>query len=208
MKITLSIFSLFLFLITTNAYAEPVVNIRTTYYDISGQTNEALRREMARKGPILSDRRYWASAQWHVSWNADYQILNHDKELARRFYSSAPNLRVGTGCQVKSVQTTVSIQYTYPRWVNPANPYTNMGRKWDRMYRALVAHEQTHGSHGISAARQIESELLQLSSNDHCGNFMREVNTRAQQIIRRYQDADVQFDRRSNHGFNDGIRLP
>jgi len=214
MKIKTYIFSVLTFLLMVeNAYADPIININTTYYDISGRTSRDLRREMAEKGPFLDNpkHRYWAITRWRVSWTPDYGPLHVDRELSRKLYSSAPNLRTGSGCKVNSVRTTVSIDYTYPRWTNRANPYSDMGRKWDRMYQALVAHEETHARHGISAAKQIESELLKLSGNSHCSgnsNFIREVNNRAQQIIQHYSNADIQFDQRTDHGVNEGVKLP
>jgi len=196
MKITLSIFYLFLFLITTNAYAEPVVNIRTTYYDISGQTNGILRREMARKGPMARStyrggqpKRAWAATGWRVNWNADYK----------------PS---GYGCKVSAVQTTVSIHFIYPRWTERATARPNMGKQWDRMYQALVAHEETHASHGIAAARQIESELLQLSRRNSCTGFQRDIDNHAQKIVQYYNNLDYRFDQRTHHGGNDGVYLP
>jgi len=206
MKIKKYTFFVLLFLLKVeNTYADPVITINTTYYDISGKTSRQLRREMAKKGPPSDNprRRYWAMTRWHVSWNPDYVPLHES-------YNSAPNLPVGTGCKINSVRTTVSIDYIYPRWVNRADSSTNMGRKWDRMYQALVAHEETHAEHGISAAKQIESELLKLSSNNRCNTsrFTREVNNHAQQIIQYYRDADIQFDQRTAHGVNEGVKLP
>jgi len=192
MKISVYIFLVVTLLMTGTAYADPMINTRTTYYDISGRSNRVLRREMSIKGPRFNNgsTRYWAITRWMVNWNAHYQPNN------------------GYGCSISAIQTTVSIEFTYPRWIDRANARPNMGRQWDRMYQALVAHEETHASHGIAAAKQIEHELLQLSNYNNCNNLRQEAATRAQQIIQRYQRADVQFDQRTHHGANEGVRLP
>jgi len=171
-------------LIVQNAYAEPIINIRTTYYDISGITNDALRREMMRKGPDLHRfntgsnryRRAAATASWRVNWNADYKPSG------------------AYGCKVTAIQTTVSIHFTYPRWTGRATARPNMASQWDRFYQAVVAHEETHASHGIAAAKQIESELSQLARRNSCTGFQQDIDNRAQKIVQHYRNRDKRFD--------------
>jgi len=192
MKIITCIFSVLSLFITGNIYAEPVINISTQYYDISGQTNSELLREMARKGPYSGRKRYWAITRWYVNYNFNFQPSEF-------------------GCSINTVQTNVNIEFIYPRWVDRArwgHARQNMGRQWDRMYQALVAHEETHASHGIAAARQIESELQKLSSRNNCHSLRRDFENRAQRIIQHYRNADIQFDRRTHHGRNEGVHLP
>jgi len=188
MKITLS---LLIFLITFNAYAEPIVHIKTNYYAINGQTSRELRREMSTKGPHFDNTRtrYAATTQWWVNWDVSYTSNDY-------------------GCSINTVQTQVAIEFVYPRWTNKTNARPNIQEKWERFYQALVAHEQTHANHGISAAKQIENQLARLSSSNQCANLRREVNNRAQQIIHHYQNEDIQFDKRTRHGLNEGVRLP
>jgi len=189
MRIITGTFFILSLLMVQNAYAEPIININTSYYDISGQTNGALRREMSLKGPITrphyrgnQPKRALASTSWRVNWNANYKPSG------------------AYGCKVDSVEVTVSIWFTYPRWTGRANARPNMGNQWDRFYQALVSHEEVHASHGIAAARQVESELLQLSRRNNCNGFQRDIDNRAREIVQRYDNLDLQFDRNpANH---------
>jgi len=193
MKITACIFSILSLFIAENIYAEPVINISTQYYDISGQSHSELLREMARKGPSSGNKRYWAVTRWYVHYSFNFQ----------------PS---ASGCSVSTVQTHVNIEFIYPRWIDRAkwgsSTSQNMRRQWDRMCQALVAHEETHASHGIAAARQIEFDLQKLSNRTNCHTLRRDFENRAQRIIQHYKNADIQFDRRTHHGRNEGVHLP
>ena len=60
------------------------------------------------------------------------------------------------------------------------------------MIAALTRHEQQHGRHGILAAREIEA--------DNCRN--------AQAKIKKYNAADIAYDKNTNHGIKQGATLP
>lgn len=89
-------------------------------------------------------------------------------------------------CNIK-----LKITYTYPRWVDRDEAPAYLVRSWNRMMANLVAHEEGHGDHGIQAAKEI-------SEND-CRN--------AKGITRNWAAEDKRYDKRTNHGAREGVRL-
>ncbi|MEW9920498.1 DUF922 domain-containing protein [Marimonas sp. MJW-29] len=95
-------------------------------------------------------------------------------------------IRWSGGCNVK-----VQVNYTMPRHRNPDAMDPRMRQSFQTMLERLMAHERQHGRNGISAAREI--------SESRC--------KRPHQIIRKYNEIDLAFDRRTNHGVREGVRL-
>lgn len=89
-------------------------------------------------------------------------------------------------------KVSLEINYTMPRHMNREAMPSNLRAKWDRMVAALKAHEQKHGAHGISAAR----ELVQ----KRCWN--------GNAIVQKWANQDVILDQRTNHGMTEGVVFP
>jgi len=68
----------------------------------------------------------------------------------------------------------------------------NLQEKFDKMYAALLRHEENHGKYGIAAATEIEAAA--------CSN--------TDAIFTKYNKADRDYDKRTNHGAKEGVILP
>ncbi|MEM1307035.1 MAG: DUF922 domain-containing protein [Pseudomonadota bacterium] len=97
------------------------------------------------------------------------------------------NVRWTANCKV-----TVRVRYTMPRWANKASGSARLRQKWRRMMRALRAHENQHGRHGIQAARELVRTRCR--GNPHA-------------VVARWAAQDRIFDQRTNHGVSQGVRL-
>lgn len=90
-----------------------------------------------------------------------------------------------------SCRLSVEVTYTMPKHANPGAMPAAVRQKWDAMLRALTAHEENHGRHGIMAAQEIEA--------DGCRN--------GDAIIRKYNARDKNYDKKTRHGMTEGVVL-
>lgn len=88
-------------------------------------------------------------------------------------------------------KVSVSVKYTLPKLASPGKVPADVRQKFDAMYAALKAHEENHGAYGISAAREIEKAGC----------------TNGDAIIKKYNKAEVDYDKRTDHGFTEGVRF-
>lgn len=88
-------------------------------------------------------------------------------------------------------QVSLKITYQMPKLMNADTLPAPVKSQWDTMYAALKAHEETHGAHGLQAAQELERQ--------QCKN--------GNAIIDKWAAEDRAYDRRSNHGANEGIRF-
>lgn len=51
-------------------HAEPTIRVVTKYYEISGTSVRALKKQMKRRGP----NGYWAYTKWYVRWSSDCKV--------------------------------------------------------------------------------------------------------------------------------------
>jgi len=195
LSILARIYCAWLLLIIPDVLASPTINIKTDYYDINGHSFSKLRHEMAEKGPRThgaTQYGWWATTTWQVRYQVEYKTTRR-------------------GCIVDTAQTTVAIEFVYPRWIDHDYAPASIRQAWDRMYQALVRHEGIHAGHGISAAREIEKALPKLPPRNGvngCDMIKRDVQARALEIVEKYKQEDILFDERTNHGANEGVVLP
>lgn len=105
----------------------------------------------------------------------------------RRFWGSTEWLVEWSGiCAVE-----VTVTYTLPKHRNPKSMPSPVRATFDRMLKHLTAHERQHGKNGIKAGAEIE----------------RTTCRSPKKIIKKYQQADLELDRRSRHGTDDGVTL-
>ena len=91
----------------------------------------------------------------------------------------------------KGCRVSVKINYTFPKWVDMNKAPNSVRVKWKKMIIALKKHEKGHGNHGINAGREI--------SKSNCKN--------PKSAIKKWAAEDKNFDRRTNHGRNQGVVL-
>ena len=96
------------------------------------------------------------------------------------------NVRWSRSCKLE-----VDVIYTLPRHANPSSMPADVRQKFDSMLAALTKHERQHGQHGIRAAQEIEANRCR---NGHA-------------IIKKYNAADIAYDKKTGHGVLEGATL-
>lgn len=173
------------------ALANPAVTIKTVNYRITGTTAQQLRQQMNQLGPLdqHENRRFDARTNWHVYWNYRYA-------------------QAGDRCRITSASIRTDVVFTLPQWAKPQHPPQTLVNQWNRYLQALQRHENGHKDHGIAAGNEILNQLQTFSIPGRCDQITTAANTAARQIIAKYGQQDVAYDRATNHGATQGARFP
>ncbi|HJP97042.1 MAG TPA: DUF922 domain-containing Zn-dependent protease [Rhodanobacteraceae bacterium] len=160
------------------------------YYDVAGNTANALRRQLNEKGPLgESGKRFDAYTHWYVNWRYRYRPT-------------------ATGCEFTNVTVSVTGTITLPRRVDESQAPELLEQDWNHYLAALHLHEHGHYVHGLDAAREIEALGRSFHAAGDCGTFVADFNRRARAITDRYAAMDKTYDRDTDHGRTQGAVFP
>jgi predicted secreted Zn-dependent protease len=174
-----------------SAHAEPTVSESVEYYDVSGATAREVRAALNRDGPIAGNdgKRYDAVCRWNVSWEFLYQ-------------------RGETSCAITSVSMQVKITFAFPRLKTDETTSPSLVKAFATFSDKLMLHEKGHGQNAIEAARKIENALMALPPESNCDVLRTKANDLARSFIKEANQADIEYDRVTQHGATQGVRFP
>lgn len=171
--------------------AVPVVRVQQQYYSIQGNTVQELRSQMNRSGPMdqREGRRYDARTDWAVRWTYHYSPTSN-------------------GCTIDAYRTEVDVTVILPRWQQIGSAPRSLVGRWNRYMNSLQAHENGHQQHGIAAGRDVLQTLATLPSASSCQQLEASTRRALHQVIARYNQQDVSYDRTTHHGRTQGAVFP
>ena len=106
----------------------------------------------------------------------------------RNFWGYArPEYQYFRNCHIK-----MQLTYWLPKWQGKQDAPKTMQKKWDHMYRALKQHEENHGENYIN-------KLKEIAAADCKKNLS---------INRKWNKIDRAYDKKTRHGYTEGVRLP
>ncbi len=172
------------------AGAEPRVMITYDYYNIEGRTAAELREQMDRSGVRWTNgNTYDAYTGWDVKWNYRYRVTDHE-------------------CSIRSVATTLNVEFRLPRWADYAQGPAALKKKWDAYMQALGQHEKGHKDIGVKAAVEIERSIAELEPAQTCEALAETANALGRRIISEYAAAEREYDAQTNFGEAQGAVFP
>jgi len=187
---SLSVSILVLVVTSSFIHAAPAVTEETVYYYIQGTTAKDLRAEMNKLGVMEKDgKRYDGYTNWYVSWKYFYDTGRSD-------------------CRISSVQTTVRIKFTLPKWTDRSSAPEELRQKWDDYIAALIRHEENHRDIAVEAAAQIEQAIAEIASRATCDELGRASNALARRILDDSRKRQKEYDAQTRHGRLEGVRFP
>jgi predicted secreted Zn-dependent protease len=161
------------------------VNRQNLSYGIGGRTFLDIQREIYRRSPMrINNRLAVAWCAWQVDWNI-HTLRNKDNR-----------------CEIDYVESKAAVSITMPRWDNYAKADAGMKEAWDLYSGAVLKHEETHASHGIAAAHEVQRRLSDLGSNSSCKSILEDGAQLAGRIIKEHRAKDVELDRVSGDDFD------
>jgi len=170
--------------------AEPLVTEKYDYYEIRGNDEKELRRQMGQNGTKWNDGETYDSAtRWDINW--DYG------------YDSAPQ-----GCKVDSFRTILKITFRYPKWLRTDNAPQPLADKWDDYMKKLVMHENGHRDMALEAAEKISRAVAELPAARSCTDLDREVRALGLEIAAKLNRDEKEYDTITKHGTTQGAVFP
>lgn len=162
---------------------------RIVYYDVAGDSAQALRHELNNKGPLDHGQRFDAYTWWHVTWKYSY-VATKD------------------GCKFTEISTSLDGSIELPRWEPASGASDSLLKEWERYMTALRIHEDGHYAHGVAARDEIQAlgESFQIAGS--CTAIAKAFNDRAGSVVDRYAAMDLQYDRDTAHGKSQGATFP
>lgn len=159
---------------------------RIQYYSVSPRNRQDLGAAINRTTPIQGG--YHGLAEWNIQWGYRYQNQSG-------------------GCRIAQADITLDTQVLMPR-LNPNQSFdSSITSAFKTYYDSLLHHEMGHLTHGILAANEVASALLNTPATSSCRTTGNNANRAADAIIQKYNRADQQYDRETQHGATQGARI-
>lgn len=163
--------------VATSAAAGVKVAVKTTHYEISGKSGQALVAAMDRKGPkhgFLT--RAIAQTQYKVSWELEWAEKDGN-------------------CRVRKANGDLAITYVYPKVSNRLDGA--LGKRWTQFLNGVRKHEEVHGSIARQMVAAAEKAIRGVATkNDRgCSRIRREVAKRVNAIYSQYEAKQIRFDK-------------
>ena len=159
-----------------------IPNLDVEYYDVSGRSVAEIRASINRVRPRDPNDGQAVDAvnRWYISWRW-------------------PGDGRG-GCDLRRVELRFTATLRMPRLVNLAQTPRAVVARWNTYMAALERHEAGHIRH----AWQNMGQVLRAIRDSTCARAS-EAGRAAVRILARW---DVDYDRRTRHGFTEGAHFP
>lgn len=159
-------------------------NLQIKFYDLQAATLDGLREEVRRKGPFdLSGIKREGLTEWSITW-----AWPLDTDGSPRFRETKSRADV-----VVTLPCARSFDLFKPE----------LKRKWQRYQHAMYAHEFRHvqiaDAHYKEVAREISSKADLTAT--------KQANIVATRIVARIRKMDADYDRQTEHGRREGVKL-
>jgi len=158
-----------------------IVQISRTFYHISGNTIDELRRELANKGPGP----YFGEATSAISYE----------------YSAHGN------CVVSGANTKVIGQLLLPAWDMLPGTSSSLVNEWNRFLAALENHELNHIRIDISESETLLADIFRISGFNSCAELDNAISSLHGQAIQRATERNRTYDESTGHGAAEGAVL-
>lgn len=150
------------------------VRLDTAYYDVQGDTWEALHRSMERRGP----RNRGTASYGLTRWEVEYRF---------RFESNR------MGCVLTEPRVVVRLRTTLPRWHPPSGTSDALRRRWSDFVERVEKHERVHQEYAVEAGSEIVRRVKGRRSRS-CRKLRKEANREARSIVEYYRRRNAEFD--------------
>lgn len=160
----------------TPCKAAPKVSSRTTSFPISGETGDALLRQLEQKGPKHGfTSRAIAQTRYTMKSEADWV---HSDGM----------------CKVTRPQVRLDINYIYPDVKGEVSG--PLRSRWQRFMAGIRKHEEQHGRIAREMAAEADRTIAGLTVSDgkSCGKLRGEMKRVVAAIVARYEARQRQFD--------------
>lgn len=175
--------------IYTKAPALSVIE-KYAYYEIRGNDEKELRRQMGQNGTRWNDgKTYDALTSWTWDWDYGYE-------------------RTAQGCSVDSFKTTVNVTFRYPKWARTDEAPQTLTQKWDGYMKNLIVHESGHSDMAVKAAEEFSRTVAEMPPAASCGELDRKVKELSSELMAKLNANSREYDDVTVHGTTQGAVFP
>jgi predicted secreted Zn-dependent protease len=168
----------------------PIISIKNNNYTIQGSTAAELRQQMNKLGHVekSTGKHFDGYTHWYVSTNYRYQP-------------------VGNQCKIYTATVKIDVTFTMPQWNASAKSSSDLKKRWHRYINSLQTHENGHKNHGISAGNDVLRSLNSIIAPS-CDQINAIAKEKTQAILNQYNQKDIEYDLRTQHGRTQGAVFP
>jgi len=161
-----------------SADGEPKTPVKT--YIVSGSSAAELNRSLRANGPGQ------AVGRANYDWKYSFSYKRRNGKFA-----------------ITDVKVSQSVHILMPEWKGYDKASRCLRQSWDRFYKNLLKHEQTHVRIGADVAGRIRKALRGIGPAESEAALKDAVRKAAGKIITEAEKANRRFDRRTDHGRRD-----
>ncbi len=168
----------------------PKVNEKYIYYDICGLCETDLQCDLKKKCIKWTDgEKYDSVTSWEIKW--DY------------VRSRAPGV-----CSAEDFTVTVNVVFRLPRWQRTNAVPRALADKWDTYMKNLMTHENGHRDLAVAAATDLSRDVAELAPVQTCDELDRRIDALSRIRMRKLDEAQKEYDEKTEHGRKQGAVFP
>jgi predicted secreted Zn-dependent protease len=160
-------------------------------YDIFGNTGSEIEQQIEACAPRVPNAGgvFTAYTSYAISWNYDYFVT-------------------GSGqCSLTDEKVGVHINQVFPAWQSTVSAEAGLGAEWQTFMTNLRTHEQGHVVLDLQYAKQMLSDMQTFPATD-CANIAQITNAKLNNDVAALNQANDDYDARTNHGATQGAIIP
>ncbi len=155
-------------------------------YPVSGKDLAAAKADMRQRGPRDHlGYSFDAYTSWHIKW-------------------SWPTS--GNKARLADVVADYSVKVQLPDWQEMSRAPAVQQKKWKEFIAQLIAHEYGHVMNVTQSYQSIPEAIRRANARGQISTAA-EANALANQLLNKIRQSDVEYDRCSEHGKRQGVRL-
>jgi predicted secreted Zn-dependent protease len=158
---------------------------RLEYYYLQSPTLALLKEELRKKGPTdLNGKSRDAFTYWRISWQWPQEIADW-----------------------RDLRCKIQTRVTLPRWNPVKMPPDHELRKWRDFTAALAHHEANHLRNVLTRYDEPCAAIRELVSELGAPPSKQLAQARADDKLQELRRFDLEYDRSTDHGRTEGVRL-
>ncbi len=171
-------------------YNPPKITERNEYYEIRGNSEKELRKQMCQKGCTWDDgRTYDSLTSWYWTWDYGTDAVSQ-------------------ACSGEDFSVILELTTRFPKWVRTGEAPQPLVDKWDGYMKNLTLHEQGHRDRVMDAVAQLSGAVAKLPRSLSCADRDRQVRTLSSKIMAQLNAAQQEYDAETSHGVTQGALFP
>jgi predicted secreted Zn-dependent protease len=168
----------------------PLVTEKQEYYEVMGQDEKELRRQMSRSGSSWSDgNKYDSVTRWRVTWDYGYE-------------------KTPRACSPEAFRANIEVAIRYPKWLRSDDAPSSLREKWDTYLASLVVHETGHRDMAVDAVQDLTRTIADMPPAPTCAELDRKIRCLCHERMQKLNDDAKEYDSVTHHGFAQGAVFP